>query len=256
MTDNYYNLSASFGLVSGFWIVYHYWKKSGESITTAVTLLTIGAPLIFVGAKIGHLLQAGHSLTLLNIGHGYSLYGAFLAVLLFWIFVRLFWRFPFFHFLDCETLAAAVGLIFARLGCFFNGCCGGIPTELPWAVTFPRETAVYTQQLLAGVIAPTRVFSLPVHPTQLYEIGIGILVTFLSIWWLSRNLKPGAVFAVGVFIYSSFRLSSDYLRNDYLSTVWGMFSINQLISLYLVLGSLIFFFWKRVEKGDTHELAP
>ena len=33
------------------------------------------------------------------------------------------------------------GLAFGRLGCLLNGCCYGGETDVPWAVTFPRERA-------------------------------------------------------------------------------------------------------------------
>lgn len=51
---------------------------------------------------------------------------------------------------DSFALPLAVALAIGRLGCFFNGCCHGIPTELPWGVDF--------------------IGSGPVHPTQLYEV--------------------------------------------------------------------------------------
>lgn len=38
---------------------------------------------------------------------------------------------------DAVGLGMPLALAIARVGCFLNGCCGGKPSGLPWAVTFP-----------------------------------------------------------------------------------------------------------------------
>ena len=50
---------------------------------------------------------------------------------------------------DRYALPLAGALAVGRLGCFFNGCCFGTPSQLPWAVDFGDGA---------------------VHPTQLYEV--------------------------------------------------------------------------------------
>ncbi len=55
--------------------------------------------------------------------------------------------------LDVMVLALPVPMILAKLSCFYNGCCYGAESTLPWAVAFPE-----------GAEAPADVF---LHPTQL-----------------------------------------------------------------------------------------
>ena len=39
--------------------------------------------------------------------------------------------------LDILAPALMLGLAFGRVGCLLNGCCFGIPSDLPWAIRFP-----------------------------------------------------------------------------------------------------------------------
>ncbi len=59
---------------------------------------------------------------------------------------------------DIFVPSLALGIAIGRIGCFFNGCCFGLPTELPWAVHFPADC-------VAGGVFP----HIGIHPTQLYE---------------------------------------------------------------------------------------
>jgi phosphatidylglycerol:prolipoprotein diacylglycerol transferase len=53
---------------------------------------------------------------------------------------------------DTFALPLALSLAVGRWGCFFNGCCHGTPTSLPWGVAFETE---------GGLVY--------CHPTQVYE---------------------------------------------------------------------------------------
>lgn len=55
---------------------------------------------------------------------------------------------------DAFAVPIAAALCIGRIGCFFGGCCYGLPTELPWGVCFHAADGEHL---------------LPRHPTQLYE---------------------------------------------------------------------------------------
>ena len=59
---------------------------------------------------------------------------------------------------DVVAPSVGLGIFFARIGCFLNGCCFGRPAELPWAMTFPSGSP-------AGYVFP----DIRLHPTQLYS---------------------------------------------------------------------------------------
>ena len=72
---------------------------------------------------------------------------------------------PFLVTTDLFILSLALGIAIGRLGCFFNGCCFGVPSDVPWACVFPTDS-------LAGDVYP----GMHVHPTQLYESTYMLLV--------------------------------------------------------------------------------
>jgi len=79
-------------------------------------------------------------------------------------------RYPLGKALDSCVLAVPVGNMLGRVGCFLVGDDYGRPTDLPWGVAFPEGSP------------PTTV---PVHPTQLYEIGFTLPIFFLL--WRQRT---------------------------------------------------------------------
>lgn len=68
---------------------------------------------------------------------------------------------------DPLGISAPIFLIIYRIGCYFNGCCYGIKTSMPWALYHTGHDVA-------------------VHPTQLYSIINGIII-FLLLNYFFRN---------------------------------------------------------------------
>jgi phosphatidylglycerol:prolipoprotein diacylglycerol transferase len=83
------------------------------------------------------------------------------------------YRLPFFTWLNCVCVGAAVGQALGRVGCFLVGDDYGGPTSLPWGVAFPEGAP------------PVHV---PVHPTQLYEAAWLLLAA--GVLWRRRRSSP------------------------------------------------------------------
>jgi phosphatidylglycerol---prolipoprotein diacylglyceryl transferase len=60
------------------------------------------------------------------------------------------------------------------MGCFLRGDDYGVPTDLPWGMSFPQG------------LPPTTV---KVHPTQLYEIAASLVIFALLVWVISPRFK-------------------------------------------------------------------
>lgn len=149
-------------------------------------------------------------------------------------------------FLDSVTPALALGLFLGRIGCFLAGCNGGLPTGLPWGVRFPRDTALFPDQLEAGLISPQATLSLPAHPTQLYESLFGLISLFCLVYLLKTRAWLGQVFFSGMLWYSVYRFASEPLRID----AGGMhpfelFTFSQFISLLLGSMAVAALLWPR-----------
>jgi phosphatidylglycerol:prolipoprotein diacylglycerol transferase len=65
------------------------------------------------------------------------------------------------------------------VGCFLVGDDYGRPTDVPWGIAFPAGSP------------PTTV---PVHPTQIYEILLTLPIFLLLMWQLRKSPPPWFVF--------------------------------------------------------------
>lgn len=110
---------------------------------------------------------------------------------------------------DYCAAAGALGHAVGRLGCFFNACCHGRPTDVSWAVTFTSPMADMDPSLL-GV---------PVHPTQLYEAAGELLLAVLIIRVVlpavrARRVRQGTGFFLYMGGYSLLRFTVEFFRGD------------------------------------------
>ena len=129
----------------------------------------------------------------------------------------------------------AVGLILLRIGCFLNGCCSGLPTNLPWGVTFPGGGVSWGQQLLGGSTAALFGAVSPVHPTQLYE-ALAVLILAGIVFWLRRRaLPPGAAALFFTAGFLAFRAFNQTLR---VPSLEGALPTGVLVGAY-ALGALL-----------------
>ena len=92
----------------------------------------------------------------------------------------------------------ALGYAITRIGCFLNGCCYGVATDLPWGVCFHELPGV------EGTI--TR------HPTQLYASAANIGIFFLLLWIRPHLRKSIHMAPVYLGLYSVYRFLIEILR--------------------------------------------
>ncbi|RUL89174.1 prolipoprotein diacylglyceryl transferase [Tautonia sociabilis] len=181
-----------------------------------------------------------------------SLIGAAAAFVLFWR-VR---RFPFRPMLDVAAPAMAVGVALGRIGCFLNGCCYGDTCDLPWAVTFPRGTLPWSDQVHSGLIGSDAPRSLPVHPTQLYSAIDGLILTALLLAYFPLRRRDGEVMALLLVTYPITRFLIERLRDDEGVFFAGM-TVSQNGSLLLLAIGLLGWAWlSRLPRGRFADTAP
>ncbi len=104
-------------------------------------------------------------------------------------------------FADCTVPASGACLVGIRLGCFFQGCCFGSLSDLPWSVSFPPYTEAFVWQVNQGLVAASAAGSRPVHPLQLYFAGAAALMG-IDLWWrLPRKRFAGEVLLIFLVTY-------------------------------------------------------
>ena len=155
----------------------------------------------------------------------FSLQGGLLLVFLLWCLVARRQGLSLFTLTDPLVIHIGIAVAIMRLGCFFNGCCFGVPTDLPWAVTSRLADGNVITRLM-GVNPITTGFLgvqlQPRHPTQLYEMAAGLtasLAAALALWWPVKNdtgFPPaGTGFATAAFglVFSLGRLITFFFRD-------------------------------------------
>jgi phosphatidylglycerol:prolipoprotein diacylglycerol transferase len=142
-----------------------------------------------------------------------------------------------------DVVAAPLALSYAvgRVGCFLVGDDWGRPTDLPWGIAFPRgipPTTVASIEREFGVtVDPALVEKygqvLPVHPTQLYEVGLS-LVFFFVLWRLrNHGHRVGWLFMLWLILAGAERFLVEFFRvKD--DRFLGPLTIAQLISMGLI----------------------
>jgi phosphatidylglycerol---prolipoprotein diacylglyceryl transferase len=155
---------------------------------------------------------------------GLSILGAILAILLAVPLYLKREKIPIIPFFDLIAIYAPLLQSIARIGCFFAGCCYGIHTNLPWAVTYMHPHS----------LAP---LCMPLHPTQLYtSLGLLSIFFFMYFYGQKKFKAPGSLLSIYLILTSLNRFFIDFLRADRVfytfHTDW--LSINQQIALCIV----------------------
>ncbi len=110
-------------------------------------------------------------------------------------------KIPLLKLFDALAPGVTLGYSIARIGCFLNGCCFGLPTKLSWGLIFP-----------AGSLAASYFPGEPLHPTQLYSM-ILMFLAFLVLIWIYRSKKfDGQIFFWWLILYSTYRFLVEALR--------------------------------------------
>jgi phosphatidylglycerol---prolipoprotein diacylglyceryl transferase len=154
---------------------------------------------------------------------------------------------------DATAPALALAYAVGRLGCFLVGDDYGRPTDSWVGVKFPQgappSTAGYLRSTGAEIpasIPDTAV--LAVHPTQLYEIVLA-LVMFAILWRLAERLRrPGQLFGLYLALYGVERFGIEFVRAKSDRFFLGL-STSQFASMALL--GIAFYLWQRRTEPES-----
>jgi phosphatidylglycerol---prolipoprotein diacylglyceryl transferase len=146
---------------------------------------------------------------------------------------------------DSTAPALAIAYAVGRLGCFLVGDDYGVHTDSWVGIAFPQGSPPSTAGYLRGIgddipmtIPDSQVVA--VHPTQLYEIGLAMIMFFI-LWRVGgRQLRQGRLFAVWMMLYAVERFVIEFVRAKSDRLVLGL-STSQLASLLLI--GIALFLW-------------
>jgi len=229
-----YGVMVSLGFILGYQLLIKWAKQEGVSELAISDLFLILVVTSMTGARITYILSYPehfrHDWTsVFRVWEGglTILGGAVLAFICFYLYCRK-KNLDIALVLDLFSPAIAFGLIFGRLGCLGFGCCYGIPTDLPWGLTFPN-----TDMLIPPV---------PRHPTQIYTSLCMIVIFLLLRWFRKKEHVNGTVSIVFLLVYTVYRFIIEMFRQDVASEhyLFGL-TLAQSMSLVASVAALVYY---------------
>lgn len=229
-----YGAMIALGVVA-FLVAFNYDKERKKLLTMdqVYTLVALSIVAGVLGGKLLYLLECVGECSNWNDlfsfwNAGFSVLGAFIAVPL-----SISWYMYKHHLSIIKSFDRAViyvPLTFAisRIGCFFAGCCYGIPTTCFTSVLYtdPESLAPLCESL---------------HPTQLYSAFLEFLL-FLFMYKIGQKKfkKTGQLFGIYFALMSLERFTVDFLRGDR-TLISNSFSFSQIAAGGIGMVGLIIF---------------
>ena len=183
-------------------------------------------------------------------------YGGFLGGLLGIVLYLWFHRIPVLRGIDQFIPFVALGHGIGRIGCFLNGCCFGKPTSAWFGLTAAagEPARIPTQLLESGsllllFLALRRLqerWGLPPHqlarpqPTASHRVRSCETARIVARGSDSASWWGGALFGAYLVGYAVIRFFIEFLRGDQ-TVVWAGMTLQQLLSLGVLLGGLALF---------------
>jgi phosphatidylglycerol:prolipoprotein diacylglycerol transferase len=227
-----YGVMVSIGMVAGLAMALAIARRRGlDPINVllvsliAVTAGLIGSYVLFVATMVREAIDDPSML----LRGGLVFYGGPLAAVpVAWIACRRL-DVPPLRMADVAAPSLSLGHALGRMGCFLGGCCFGARWNGPWAVAFTHP------------LAPAASPSLPRHPVQLYEAGVLIAISLVTLLIWPRIRNHGLVALGYVLCYSIWRFFAETLRADTIRgfVIPGWLSTSQAISLVVIAASLV-----------------
>lgn len=221
------------GIIIGGIVIYWQAKRKNLNSHKAIHLIIITIVSGFIGSRLGYVLLNFNSyqkdlLKIFQFWKGGLIWqGAFIFGLLAILWFLKNDKENLGKWLDVIILGMLLGHSIGRVGCFLNGCCYGITTNVFWAIKFSSLGDNFLR-----------------HPTQLYE-SFGYLLIFLLFYYGSQKikLKNGSLFFIGAALHSFARFIIEYFRYNkdfiYQGKIWYCtLSHAQLTALIIITISL------------------
>jgi phosphatidylglycerol:prolipoprotein diacylglycerol transferase len=161
---------------------------------------------------------------------------------------------------DVAVPSLASGLLITRIGCYLFGCDFGRelksgPAFLQKLGTFPhwpkgtleggegspawvKHLGSFSGEKLAELKKLDHSF--PVHPTQLYESVVGLLLLAFLLWQRKHQKFRGQIFFLFAFGYGFLRFLIEFLRDDAERGAIGDFYLDRFVAVSLLVFAIAF----------------
>jgi phosphatidylglycerol:prolipoprotein diacylglycerol transferase len=235
-----------FSFLTGGYITRAEMRRIGEDPEKAWDLVFMAVVGGIVGAKGYYILLnyprlATDPTGLIFARGGLVWYGGFLLATAFVVWEIRRQKLPLRPMADVVAPGLALAYAVGRIGCFLVGDDWGRPTDSWLGIAFPRGTPPTRVDIIErefGITVDPDLIEkygqiVPVHPTQLYEVGISTLV-FFFLWKVRRHTHAaGWLFMLWLVFAGGERFLVEFLRAKD-DRFFGVLTLAQIISLGIV----------------------
>nr|WP_279338779.1 prolipoprotein diacylglyceryl transferase [Sphingomonas sp. BGYR3] len=251
----WYSLAYIAGIIVGWWYLLRLIAQPGSPMARrhADDLVFYAALGIILGGRIGYILFYAPDMLVNPVrvlrlwDGGMSFHGGVIGTSLALIWMSRKEGLNWLRVHDYVACCVPFGLFFGRIANFVNGELWGKPTDVAWAIIFPRT--------IAGGIDPPR------HPSQLYEAGLEGLVLFavlaFAFWRTRARYEPGKL--VGIFLlgYGLSRFIVEFFRepdSQFAGTFFeNVLHMGQVLTLPMIVGGIYLIL---TAKGRRQRVEP
>ena len=228
---------AAFVISAGIFIFAGLRKKYPVSTWLLITLF--GVLFFIIGDKLITINAAGWQQLLKGNGlpeTGRSVLGGILGLIAGLLIAKRWLKFER-PVLDNLAYALPIGFVITRFGCLFGGCCYGTTTNLPWALQYGNNFEVFQLQAAHLQIPASSALSLPMHPTQIYDM-LFCLIICLLIYFTRKTWKAtGSRFLFAILCYTIFRFVNEFFRDSSVIGHLGETFLGIKIVQWMILGA-------------------
>jgi len=215
-------------------VVLHRNFKRWHIEADAIGIVAISTVAGIIGAKLWNSFEDPrylfqHPAAVLFSRQGFAWFGGLIAAILALLWEGRAVKLRPLTMLDLAAPAAAVGYGVGRIGCLTSGDGDyGIPSKLPWAMSFPHGTV------------PT---DIPRHPTPIYEFIVALIIGWI-LWRRGAAERPtGQITGEYLVMTGVARFLVEFIRINP-KIYWGM-SNAQLASIASVIAGTALIWWSR-----------
>lgn len=249
---HWYGMMYAISFVAGYYLICYLVPKRGvpldrEGVTELAIYLLVG---VFLGGRLGYVILYNlpyyleHPEQIVAVWDGgMSFHGGLIGVIVTTVLFSRKSGISFWSLAELVVPVAPLGLFLGRIGNFINGELWGRPSDVPWAMIFPRAPLVH------GIMVPR-------HPSQLYEAALEGFLLFIVLWIMAQKHWPkGLIFGTFLTLYGSFRFFVEFFRqpDPQLGYIGGVITMGQILSIPMILIGIGVIVWALLRNHSTAE---
>lgn len=219
-------------------------KLSSDIIFWAAVGGILGAKIYYLLENIDRVINSFDPMNIIFSGAGLVFLGGLMGSTICVSFILKKNKVPWLTFANIIGPLIFLGYAIGRLGCFLVGDDYGIPSSLPWAISFPNGIPPTTTNTFSDLYPWVDISAydpgvITVHPTQLYE-AIICFILFLILWKYRKSTKiKDILFFLYLFLAGVERFFIEFIRTNQ-KYVFELFSGAQVISIMMIIIGLYF----------------